>query len=63
MSRSPSSLAAPPVSILHLGGAEQAGEQPLLDGDVLDPVERDHPALALEQALLDDDLAVADPRR
>ena len=32
-----------------LGGAEQAGEQPLLDGDVLDAVERDDPALALKQ--------------
>ena len=46
MSRLPSSAADAAGLDPDLGGAEQAGEQPPLDGDVLDAIEGNDPALA-----------------
>ena len=46
MSRLPSSAADAAGLDPDLGRAEQPGEQPLLDGDVLDPIEGNDPALA-----------------
>src|SRR3546814_11516042 len=43
-----------------LGDAERARDQPLLDADVLDPVERNGAVLACKNAAFDHHLIVAD---